>query len=163
MYRLDPVSSAFTLLLTAAKAEEKSGLAGGFCVGDRVVSLINLDSAARGDVGTVVGPSDSTRMPDHIHRVSVVFDDDKGRANMNVEVQVVSEAGWPKRQKEDAAKVYAATGWRIGERVRILGRHKGSRIVMGDVGTVVGPGEDFSKTSHELCVDFGKRSSTRLR
>ena len=114
-------ASSVTTEPDAAKAEEKSGLAGGFRVGDRVVSLIKHAGVVRGDMGTVIGPCADTKASDPKDRVEVSFEA-KTSLNMLVDSQIVSEVAWPKRQKEDAAKVFAATGWSIGDRVAILGR-----------------------------------------
>ena len=43
------------------------------------------------------------------------------------------------KAEQEAAKLLAATGWRVGDRVKILIKHK-KIVAKGDVGTVVGPG-----------------------
>ena len=103
-----------------ALAEEKAKLAGGFRVGERVVSLIDhaLMGVARGDVGTAVGPCEAMNgwsPSDNAARLSVDFGEGKGRVNL-LDKDTVSEAEWPKHRKEDGAKVVAAGGWRMGDR-----------------------------------------------
>ena len=63
-----------------ALAEEKAKLAGGFRVGERVVSLIDHApvGVSRGDVGTAVGPSADARAADHAVRLSVDFGEGQG-------------------------------------------------------------------------------------
>ena len=94
-----------------ALAEEKAKMAGGFRVGDRVVSLIDhvlcrspARGVDRGDAGTAVGPSEDERAADHAERLCVDFGEGKGRANLLGSSQVVAEAEWPKRRKEDDAE-----------------------------------------------------------
>ena len=145
-----------------ALAEEKAKLAGGFRVGERVVSLIDhaLMGVARGDVGTAVGPCEAMNgwsPSDNAARLSVDFGEGKGRVNL-LDKDTVSEAEWPKHRKEDEAKVFAAGGWRIGDRVLSVIKHKPCNIKVGDLGTVVGPSEGADKDARErVRVDFGKK------
>ena len=139
-----------------ALAEEKAKLAGGFRVGERVVSLIDHApvGVSRGDVGTAVGPSADARAADHAVRLSVDFGKGKGRANLLGSSQLVSEAEWPKRQKEDAAKVFAAGGWRIGDYVLSTVDVKEISLKKGDVGRVAGP-STAAYDGDRVFVDFG--------
>ena len=65
---------------------------------------------------------------------------------------LVSETEWPKRQKEDDAKVYAAGGWRIGDRVLSTVDDEAFCLKKGDAGTVCGPydpgADDDSENEH---------------
>ena len=108
-----------------ALAEEKAKLAGGFRVGERVVSLIDhaLMGVARGDVGTAVGPCEAMNgwsPSDNAARLSVDFGEGKGRVNL-LDKDTVSEAEWPKHRKEDEVKVFTPRAlhsvvWRLRAR-----------------------------------------------
>ena len=54
--------------------------------------------------------------------------------------------------------MFAAGGWRIGDRVLSVIKHKPCNIKVGDLGTVVGPSEGADKDARErVRVDFGKK------
>ena len=81
----------------AAAPKKEEGLAGGYRKGDRVMSLIAHEKVQKGDVGTVVGPSENNAAADRADRVSVDFGDDKGKWNFHAGSQIAAAA-----KKKDA-------------------------------------------------------------
>ena len=90
--------------------------------------------------------------------MSVDFGVDKGSAAL-IRIGLQSEAQWLARKEENAAKVLAAGGWRIGDRVVSIIKHKPNNVKVGDVGTVVGPSEGYNGADKDerVCVEFGKK------
>ena len=81
------------------------------------------------------------------------FGAEKGAKNCYGMTGIEPEAEMLKR-KDEAAKLLAATGWRVGDRVKILIKHK-KLVAKGDVGTVVGPGTVGRDKDNLVKVDFG--------
>ena len=161
--------------------------AGGWRIGDRVVILVDHApmNISRGDVGTIAGPSPQMaaaaaaadvyarrrarrRAPGRGAAAAALekdfllvdFGEGKGLINLLGTMDIVAEPDWPKRDAEDAAKVLAAGGWRIGDHVVSLGNllYHGDIIKEGEFGIVLGPcdAEDY------LLVDFGKGKEFRI-
>ena len=134
---------------------------GGWHAGDRVVSNVDHGKIAKGDVGIIYSPC-AERLDRWDERVSVDFGVDKGSAAL-IGIGLQSEAQWLARKEENAAKVLAAGGWRIGDRVVSIIKHKPNNVKVGDVGTVVGPseGQHRGATRTSACASNSARRRAR--
>ena len=124
--------------------DQHATLVGGWRKGDRVSILVDhaAMSISKGDVGTVVGPTNSNGA-DKADRVLVDFGEGRGRLNCLTKTQL-----------EHATLV---GGWRKGDRVSILVDHAAMSISKGDVGTVVGPtNSNGADKADRVLVDFGE-------
>jgi len=122
-------------------------LVGGLQEGDQVRSLVDHASIhlVKGDVGTVIGPSNSNR-DDNARRVLVDFGPGKGQINMvaKVHVEHIPPLG------DDFHN------FQKGDRVCLLVEAAANRSIQRfDVGTVVGPCSNESKDADRVLVDFG--------
>ena len=116
-------------------------LAGGYCKGDQVVSLIDHDNICKGDAGVVTGPCVNETVSVREQRLLVDFGDGKGLLNIIASTQL-----------KHAPLV---GGYCKGDKVVSLIDNE--NICKGDAGVVTGPcvKETLSDREQRLLVDFG--------
>mmetsp|Transcript_31162 Transcript_31162/g.57094 ORF Transcript_31162/g.57094 Transcript_31162/m.57094 type:complete len:579 (+) Transcript_31162:2-1738(+) len=128
--------------VVAASQIKRYRLAGGFAVGDTVVSLINHEAYfSQGDLGKVIGPCTNPSASDAADRVSVEFQTSGCRSNMLAASQI--------------KKQVLAGGFVVGDVVESLIDHEGY-MSKGDVGKVLGPSADPSAkgAADRVSVEF---------
>merc|ERR1739848_540787 len=112
-------------------------LAGDYHVGDRVVSLIDFASGnskiSVGDIGIVLGPCSDPTASAAFDRVNCKFDGHHAGINLDVATQIV-------RYCDQELAGNFCVGFQV---VSLMSFEKwGSKVFLGDVGTVIGPCAD---------------------